>query len=268
MKQFCEKIGMPPEAAQAVLSADRSLPRELDLSALTREETWERGRKALLKALDPDPDGFRELACMLRCAMAAKTVYDDLGIGEDIYYDTFACFSRFVKEHRDSYGNYGFDRGFWTVRQVSCRLFRIGSLEYELIRQDGRPVISLHIPSDARLELPALRASWEKARDLLDRTFPTYAGVEMYCHSWLLSPTLKELLSPDSRILGFQRAFVITPLAGDNREYLQWVFRNPALPPEDYPEETSLQRKVKALILGGGTLRDAKGYLSAEPFTW
>lgn len=266
MKQFCEKIGLPPEAVRAVLAADQSLPRELDVSALTREETWETGRKALLELLSPDPEGFRELACMLRCAMAAKTVYDSLGIREDIYYDTFACFSRFVREHRDSFGTYGFDRGFWTVRQVSCKLFRIGALEYELIRQEGRPVISLHIPSDARMELSALRASWEKARETLDRAFPEYGGAEMYCHSWLLSPTLKALLPPDSRILGFQRSFRIMPLEKDNREYLQWVFKNPDLPMESYPEDTSLQRKVKALILEGGTLTDARGYLISSPF--
>lgn len=266
MRQFCGKIGMPSEATRAVLAANEALPQGLDVSPLTREEAWESGRKALLEAIGPDPEGFRELACMLRCAMGAKNTYDALGIGETVYYDTFACFSRFVKEHRDSFGTYGFDRGFWTVRQVSCKLFRIGELEYELIRQEGRPVISLHIPSDARLDIPALRASWEQAREVLDRAFPEYAGAEMYCHSWLLSPTLRELLPPDSRILGFQRSFRITPLEKDSREYLQWVFKNSELAPEDYPEDTSLQRKVKELVLGGGTLTDAKGYLVLSPF--
>jgi len=267
MKQFCEKIGMPPQAIRAVLEADGALSQALDVSALTREETWETGRKALLETIAPDPEGFRELACMLRCAMAARDTYDALGIGEEIYYDTFACFSRFVREHWASFGTYGFDRGFWTVRQVSCVLFRIGELEYELIRQEGRPVISLHIPSDARLELPALRASWEKAGEILGRAFPEYAGAPMYCHSWLLSPTLRELLPENSRILGFQRSFCITPLEGDNREYIQWVFKKEAESPEDFPEDTSLQRKIKALILKGGTLTDAKGYLSGDPFT-
>lgn len=266
MRQFCEKIGMPPEAARAVLAANDSLPQALDVSALTREEAWESGRKALLEALGPDPEGFRELACMLRCAMAARNTYDALGIPEDIYYGTFACFSRFVREHRESFGTYGFDRGFWTVRQVSCKLLRIGELEYERIRQEGRPVISLHIPSDARLDLAALRASWERARALLDRAFPEYAGAEMYCHSWLLSPTLKELLPEGSRILGFQRSFHVMPLEKDNREYLQWVFKKRELSPEDYPEDTSLQRKIKALVLKGGTLTDAKGYLVSSPF--
>lgn len=266
MKKLMEAINLPAEAAQAVLAADRSLPRDLDVSGLTREETWQSGRAALLEKLGPDPGGFKELACMLRCAMAARETYEELGIGEKIYRDTFACFTRFVREHRDSFGSYGFDRGFWTVRQVSCKLFRIGELEYESIRMDGEPVISLHIPSDARLEPGELRRSYLDARALLGRAFPEYAGARMYCHSWLLSPTLKELLPPGSRILRFQESFAVTPLAGDNREYRLWVFKNPSLPPEDYPEETSLQRKLKARILEGGTLTDAKGFLVREPF--
>ena len=64
---------------------------------------------------------------------------------EDVWLDTMKCFSRFVGEHRNSYGWEGFDRGFWTVRQVRASLFRLGELEYEMVESGERKHISLHV---------------------------------------------------------------------------------------------------------------------------
>ena len=93
----------------------------------------------------------------------------------------------------------------------------------------------------------------------------------MTCESWLLSPVLKDLLPPDSRILRFQRAFDLTPGSGDEREaVLQWVFRLTALQQETVsldtlPESTSLQKSLKRFLLSGGVVTCAGGPL-ARPF--
>lgn len=266
MEQLCRKICMPEEVIQTLLSIREDPLSFPGLGRLTREEDWNEGRKALKSALGEDPEGFRELYCQLLCALDAKKQYDALGIPEPIYYDTMACFSRFVREHFESYGRYGFDRGFWTVRQVSCKLFRIGQLEYECIRQNEKPVLSLHIPTDAVLKTGLLRSSCLDARRLLSQVFPEYADAPIYCHSWLLSPTLKQLLPEESNILTFQQSFRITPLDSPCPGVLQWVFKNPALPPEQFPEDTSLQRKLKAFLLEGKVFSDAKGYLIGDPF--
>lgn len=262
MEQLCRRIHMPEEVTQTLLS----LRCDPDLHKLTWEETWQEGLEELRNALGEDPNGFRELYCMLRCALDAKETYVALGLSEEIYYDTMGCFSRFVREHQESYGCYGFDRGFWTVRQISCRLFRIGQLEYELIRLNGVPTVSLHIPTDTVLRPELLRKSWLDARAVLGRVFPEYAEAPCYCHSWLLSPTLRQLLPPTSNILKFQQSFTITPIDVPSQGFLQWVFKNPGLPTEDLPENTGLQRRLKAFLLSGGTFVDAKGYLIAEPF--
>lgn len=266
MKTLCRRIAMPEEVTEILLgwSPEPELAPVLDM--LTCEDTWDLGLRRLREALGDDPDGFRELNCMLRCAMAAEARYSCLGISSQVYEDTFACFSRFVREYRESYGRYGFDRGFWTVRQISCKLFRIGQLEYELVRLDAQPVISLHIPSDASFRRDGLRASYLEARRLLGRAFPEYDGAPVFCQSWLLSPDLTGLLPRQSHILDFQRAFRITPLPDAADDVLQWVFKNPDLPPEQYPEDTTLQRNLKAFLLGGGIFRDAKGYLTEDPF--
>lgn len=266
MEALCRRIGMPEEVTRRVLALHGDPGFRPDPEKLTREETWEEGLKELNAALGEDPDGMKMLCCMLRCALEAKGKYRQLGLSDEIYYHTMGCFSRFVGEHLESYGRYGFDRGFWTVRQVSCRLFRIGELEYELIRQDGRPVISLHIPTDVQLRVPLLRQSWEQAREVLSRAFPEYADAPMYCSSWLLSPALHELLPPGSNILAFQRSFSITPLPTPSTGVILWVFKNPKLPPEQYPENTTLQRNLKAHLLAGKPFPNARGFLVEEPF--
>ena len=47
---------------------------------------------------------------------------------------------------------------------------------------------------------------------------------------------------------------------------LQWVFKNPDLSPEELPEDTSLQRSLKAFLLAGGTFLNGEGFLCGDPF--
>ena len=250
--ELCEKIGLPGVVTARVLSVP-AVPEEI-LCQLRTPELWPLGRAALNAHLKPDGDGLKELAGHLQCALKTWELCKKRGISEEIYVETMKCFTRFVTEHLESYGRYGFDRGFWTVRQLSGVLFRIGELEYET-RDDG---IHLHIPSDAVLERPRLRSSWEAARAMLGEA-------DMVCHSWLLSPDLPGLLEESSRILAFQRNFhIFDPEPEDSVR--QWVFKNPNLSDEALPEDTSLQRRLKAFLLAGNTFHAAHGRLREEPF--
>lgn len=261
MEQLCHAINMPPEVTRRLLNIHRTLPVFPCLPLLMQENTWQEGLEQLSNAVGADPDGMKTLCCMLRCALEAKSEYAQLGIREKIYTDTMAAFSRFVREHRESYGRYGFDRAFWTPRQVSVRLLRIGQLEYELAVKDGQPVISLHVPADADLRPELLRPSLKEGLAEFRRIFPECAGRRVYCHSWLMSAQLKDLLPENSNILRFQELFDIIPDPLPGTGVLQWVFKNPQLPPEDYPENTCLQRKLKRFFLEGGQYFDGKGYL-------
>ena len=252
LQTLCKKIGLPSGVTAQVL-AYPNVPVEI-LVQLRTPELWSLGRAAVKEYLRPDPDSIGELAGHLQCALKTWEIFRERGISEEIFVETMKCFTRFVCEHHESYGRYGFDRGFWTVRQLSGVLWRIGELEYETVGD----TIHLHIPSDAVLEMPRLRRSWEAAREMLgDR--------EMVCHSWLLSPDLPGLLPEDSRILAFQGNFTIHSPEPDD-SFRQWVFKNPGLPDEALPETTRLQRSLKAFVLAGNTFHAAHGTLSADPF--
>lgn len=266
METLCHKIDLPDDVTQQILQFHALPDFPTPLQQLTDENSWTEGLQQVKASLGDDPNGYRMLCCMLRCALVAKQEYDRMGISEEIYYDTMACFSRFVREHYESFDRWGFDREWWTVRQVSCKLLRIGQLEYEFVTYNGEKAISLHIPSDASLELSGLRASYMQARALITQGFPDYADVPMICHSWLLSPTLQELLPTSSRILKFQDSFEITGCSATSTSFLQWIYKNAALPLEELPENTTLQRNLKEFLLAGGSFLTGEGTLIPEPF--
>ncbi len=250
--ELCEKIGLPCEVTERIC-AFPAVPEDI-LVLLRTPGLWEEGRAALAAHLGDDPDGFGTLAGHLQCALKTYEICRDRGISEDIFIATMKCFTRFVCEHRESYGRYGFDRDFWTVRQLSGVLLRIGELEYETMDD----AIHLHIPSDAVLEKSRLRSSWEAAREML-------GDADMVCHSWLLSPDLEGLLDGDSRILAFQRNFATHSPEPDD-SFRQWVFKDPGCPDAELPENTRLQRALKAFLLAGNTFHAARGTLKRDPF--
>ena len=189
------------------------------------------------------------------------------GIPEEIWMETMKCFPRFISEHRRSYGRDGFDRYGWTTRQIGAKLFRIGELEYELTEdKEGRKEIGLHIPSDTKLETERMNASLKAADAFIRERFPEWDGVPKTCESWLLSPALKDLLPEGSRILRFQEAFELEEIYPEDDAALEWVFyvaegQRKELDISRLPENTSLQRKMKAMIMKGRKPGAAKGVL-------
>lgn len=255
-----KEIAMPEAAAREVLEL---LP-QLDLEKLNShmeglfaEDTWNASLAAIRQILGEDIRGMKMLACELICALKTWDRYQALGISRKVYLDTMDCFPRFVKEHMASFGTYGFDREWWTVHQLSCLLFRVELLEFELRKDD----VALHIPTGAHLDPEAVDASLAAIEEMIATRFPKWKDWPRTCHSWLLSPTMAELLPENSRILQFARRFAVTPTGEPNDDYLQWCYKRKDIPMENLPEESSLQRKLKAKLLKGEPFLDARGVL-------
>lgn len=247
-----------PEAAVRRLERLEDLARiHKDLiEGLTRTADAESSYKALEKVLDGDDMAM--LACQLHAACLTRGYYREKGIADRVFLDTMGCFSRFLRETEHRTGKLCFDRGWWSYRQLSMRLFRIGQLEYELVAEPL--VISLHIPSDALLTAEAVDASLAEARVFLRDHFPAYAYAPIGCESWLLSPSLRPYLGPDSRIRALQDRFEVTHADPEPKDVWEWLFRVPEeTPVGELPEGTSLQRSVKQHLLAGGSIGVARG---------
>lgn len=77
-----------------------------------------------------------------------------------------------------------------------------------------------------------------------------------------MAPKLKEILSEDSNIVRFQNRFDIRVEDKTDLSVLEWAFK--VEEDTDFaslPEDTSLQRKAKALLLNGGYVGIGSGVL-------
>lgn len=256
-------IDMPEEAIsrleQTVIGLAKDREEEL-ISRLCSNE-YDGTVHELKELLAPDEDGWKILALMLRAALRSLEMYEKRGISRQVFVDTMGCFSRFVREHKESFGRYGFDREFWTGRQLSLNLFRLGTLEYEHSLDGDEKIISIHIPSDADLSAQAIEESVSFSKEFLAKFDGEYADVKYTCFSWLLAPALKQVLPPQSRILYFQSLFDVKTVQEDNDGYKLWVYKNSALKPEEFPENTTLQRNLKKYVLAGGKVGEAYGIM-------
>lgn len=268
LTELCHSISLPPEITDAVLSIQSSkeftdlLPQARPLlEELLTPATWDSALVRLKALIGEDPLGIKILTLMLICCGETWRSYQSLGISGDIYIETLKCFTRFINEHQESYGVFGFDRDFWTMRQLAARLFRLGTLEFELTEDGEGKAVHVHIPSDADLSPEARHRSYDMARDFIARFSPAYKGAPFLCTSWLLSPALRECLPKGSRIRSFQDEYEVTDVFSEPDSFLTWVYKRPDIPLPDLPEGTSLQRNLKKYLLAGGKVGEGKSRL-------
>lgn len=264
LNDLCRAIALPPEVEASVLShareADTEAARRLlnDMLMYDRLEPAAAGLKALC---GEDEDGMKGLTYLLLAAGQAYALYRAAGIDDAVYIATMKCFSRFLEETHRITGHYVFDRAWWVGRHVGLHLFRLGTLEFERLSQDGRTVISIHIPTDACFTPEAVEASLREARAFFPRLDPSLVACEYVCSSWLLDPQLKTMLPDSSNILRFQERFVYDRTVEAGTGYFGWVFGTKPIDHALLPENTTLQRNLKRHLLAGGKLYNTLGHL-------
>ena len=149
------------------------------------------------------------------------------------------------------YGEYGINEYDWFFRHFDLQIFRLGRLEFEKtgspweihgvdwkIKKDD-PIICVHIPQGEKLILKAVEHSLKKGKNFWGEDLP------YLCHSWLLYPKLKEVLSEKSNILQFQKYFQIVDVDFEEKEAEWRIFGRLEKNPKKYPESTTLQKCKK-----------------------
>ncbi len=265
LRELYEKIELPLEMVEQLVQIEKEVSLtdvEPLLQEMLQKETAEKAYNKLSVYLKEDKGNMKMLYCQLECARRTYEKYKELQISDKIYIDTMKCFTRFANECKKRNGAYFFDRGWWTYRQISMKLFRIGALEYELCQKEKELMISMHIPSDGAFGKIQVDNSLKEAKKFLHQFYPLYDNAIFYCDSWLLSPALESLLSEESNILNFQKRFQITKVYEEANDFLEWLFQSPEdVAYEQLPEHTSLQRKAKQWVLDGKKIGVAYGIL-------
>lgn len=277
--KLAEELQLPIPVKDIVAEQISRLPWER-LSALIFNLTDQRyaceAQAQLAKLLAPyeKGSGMAQLTVMLASACRTRQKYEEKNLPDSVFLDTMGCFPRFLNETRLRTGKWIFDRAFWTWRQTAGCLFRLGTLEFEYCRAEedtlpaaikkGDMVISVHIPSDARLTESRLADSYKKMgcffREHGENICPFGRPKAVVCSSWLLSSELLRLLKAESGIRRFAADYELFDEAFDREDCYEWLFAGKRELSE-LPENTSLQRTVKAHLLQGGKIGVASGLL-------
>lgn len=134
--------------------------------------------------------------------------------------------------------------------------------DWELAVKPGDNIISLHLPGGMKLNKEITRQAVRDAFRHAKKYYPDYAPKAIHCGSWLLNPELAEPLGENSNIMAFASVFHLHPTKCQGQSVFNFVFKasvNPDL--ATLPEDTRLQRWLKAKYLAGGFSRNFGGFL-------
>lgn len=269
---LCSRLDFPDEVKQTVSKVMQqyafvNLQKFFDL--LFDVHTGDEGVRLITSELEGNSDAqWIWLTVYLSAALIAEEEYHLKGIPDSVFIDTMRGSLRlFLYEHKESYGVYGFDRAYWPFRHVSLKLFRLGTLSFEMREWKGKNVLSVHIPSDSNLTEENCIASYRYAIGFFKQYFPEFNYDKFICSSWLLSPNLQYLLDENSKIIKFQKRYTILEFDEDNESYKTWLYKNRSLSIDEFPQNTSLQRKAKQFLVDGGKIGAATGWFSIEEIT-
>lgn len=261
LEVLCNMLDLPSEVSDAVTAYQNSHPHVLDDSLkkqLKSRDLWDSAIEELKSRIGEDPSGFYILSTLLGYACEAHDEYEKMGIPDSVFAETMKFCTRFLGEHKQTHGCYAFIWAWWFPRQLSLQEFRIEELEFEFVDGSERRIY-IHIPSDAHLETICIQKSFTEFTRFLEKYFPDWREVDWYCDSWLLSPSLQQLLPENSRILMFQKFFEIESVNYDSMAALDWVFPGQKDDFARLSENTSLQRNMKKFLLAGGKTGCAVG---------
>lgn len=133
--------------------------------------------------------------------------------------------------------------------------------DYTVLLSPGDEVLGVHIPPLGALSAEACAASYDRAREIFATYYPEHAPRAFHCESWMLAPELAEILRPTSNVLGFQKPYYRYPVLTEGKDVMNFVFKMRFTSYADLPEDTSLQRALKAKYLRGEYLYEYGGVI-------
>jgi len=147
------------------------------------------------------------------------------------------------------------------AEQVVTRLSRE---EWRPVLAPGDPVLHLHIPQAAPLDMDACRRSLDEAVSFFPAHFPDRPFRAFACYSWLLDAQLEELLPETSNIVRFLRQMYLIPVVDNGSAPFFFAFDEAPTDLRLAPRDTTLRRVLVDHVLGGGRWRGGGCFLLPE----
>ena len=149
----------------------------------------------------------------------------------------------------------------WGLYFINIKLIEVGRLQYEYCNNKKGKYIKIHIPKGDKLLYNEVLNSIKNSKKEIKKYFKI-ENYEYYCESWLLSKDITKLLDSNSNIAKFQQLFDITEGKNAIRDILNFVYDLQQIDSYyDLPERTSLQLKIKDLLINGKEIHIGIGKL-------
>lgn len=213
------------------------------------------------------------IEALLRFAPAVNGHHLSLGIPPESSAAILADVGLNLRINRRVHGRFGLDTWAWLTLHMAGNIFRIGRLQFHLVRGNTADhsdandhwMLGVHIPEDGGLSPALVDASFNHAREFFDRYFADKAVAVASCDSWMLDPYLGRKL-PDSNIAAFARRFSLDRCSDAPSDAVYFTFRHRDMKNlAGLPRETSLQRVVLERIDDGGVWQLGHGHLMLPP---
>lgn len=149
----------------------------------------------------------------------------------------------------------------WGTNFSLVKLIEVGRLQFE--RWPCKPgVVNMHIPAGDPLTKEAVFDAVERSEAELERYFGI-KNAKYECESWLLSAEVRECAGEGSNIAAFCDMFTSHPFDDATEELLDYIWDIDEC--EDLTslsEDTTLRKKVKALLVSGRKIYTGEGVFS------
>lgn len=189
------------------------------------------------------------------------------GIPKEITVATLKDANIWIENYRTQFHEDGIAAFPWLCNHCLGDLFRLGRLQFRIEKSHkgipGEYAIETHIAQGEPLDADACLESFAAAKEFFKKYYPEYSPECFMCDSWLLNPNLTDILPESSNIVKFMRFWTPVPFESDNSALAIeriFGFGFDANDIANAPEDTSLQRKLKAYLLAGGNMDITLGY--------
>ena len=287
INNFCNEIKLPEKAYEEVYNLYLKASKEKSLGDKIikyAEALYKRSGVDLIRQSvknDPKTEGLNALLAMIIASNETKALYAKHCIPDKIFYDTMSDITIWVGNFYEDTGFYGISDLGWLTNHLNLRLFRLERLQFEFSSYEeypeleklcdlpqslkkGDPALSVHIPQGEKLDFEACENSYKKVKQFFPEFYPDFHFKCCVCHSWLLSPLLKDILPESSNIIKFQNKFKILYLDKESDQYKERIFGRSFESMKVYPTDTSLQKATVKYIENGGKLGGGYGVIFAS----
>ncbi len=217
-----------------------------------------------------------------------RTYHQRLGVPEDVSLATMGALARHAQTHQLKHATTGIDAAWWMQPVLRGEIVQVGSLKFhnfrlgvstlsprpwldeaEIVRhgegfRHGDLALGVHIPARIDLSPPALDATFERARDVISRVWPSPSRRVATCQSWMMDERLGAALGDDSNIVGFQRRFTLIDPFDDDVEMVRYFVVGPRGGEAEPVAPSRLQRVVGDVLSRGERWHNRTGWLEFD----